>query len=235
MSESNKIITVEGMERFFNDFEPVYNRAEKRRRELERASAPHFNVFNWIRPDENRLSDILADLLDPGGSHGQGDIFLRLLLEMLKMPLDSEKTEMTTVYREALTYNIKQCLRRIDVLLEIESDIFIALENKLYSGDQPHQLKDYMEHLEKCCERTGKISVLIFLAPNKRIPTSIKKEKMEKYKEDRRLFCWSYTKDIRSWLIKCRGFCCSERVRIFLGDFMAYIRNEMTDWSEEDE
>ena len=31
-----------------------------------------FNVFDAIRPDENRLSDILRDLLDPRGSHGQG-------------------------------------------------------------------------------------------------------------------------------------------------------------------
>jgi hypothetical protein len=32
--------------------------------------ATGFNVFHLIEPDENKLSDILAGLLDPKGSHG---------------------------------------------------------------------------------------------------------------------------------------------------------------------
>jgi hypothetical protein len=51
--------------------------------EFERKQAGRFNVFAFIEPDENRLSDILADLLDPRGSHGQGDGFLRLFADKL--------------------------------------------------------------------------------------------------------------------------------------------------------
>ena len=44
----------------------------------DRVLATRHNVFLlYIQPDENRLSDILRDLLDPAGPHGQGDTFLR--------------------------------------------------------------------------------------------------------------------------------------------------------------
>jgi len=42
-----------------------------------------FNVFDWIEPDENTLSDLLRDLLDPAGTHGQRSAFLKLALEHL--------------------------------------------------------------------------------------------------------------------------------------------------------
>jgi hypothetical protein len=40
--------------------------------------APSFNPFDFISPDENRLSTIIAWLLNPGGSHAQGGRFLDL-------------------------------------------------------------------------------------------------------------------------------------------------------------
>jgi len=40
--------------------------------------APRFNCFDFINPDENKLSEVLAELLDPKGTHAQGDVFLRL-------------------------------------------------------------------------------------------------------------------------------------------------------------
>src|SRR5262245_47098510 len=44
--------------------------------------APDFSVFTrYIQPDENRLSLVLADLLDPDGDHGQGQLFLREFLD----------------------------------------------------------------------------------------------------------------------------------------------------------
>jgi hypothetical protein len=32
---------------------------------IARVGAPRFNVFNYIEPDENKATEILADLLDP--------------------------------------------------------------------------------------------------------------------------------------------------------------------------
>jgi hypothetical protein len=56
---------------------------EGQQRRLDRKQATGFNVFDFIDPDENKLSDVLAWLLDPKGSHGQGDVFLPQLFEHL--------------------------------------------------------------------------------------------------------------------------------------------------------
>ena len=44
---------------------------------IEQKNETDFNVVSeFIRPNENRLSDIIACLLDANGSHGQGSKFL---------------------------------------------------------------------------------------------------------------------------------------------------------------
>src|ERR1700688_527905 len=50
--------------------------------------AQDFNVFNFIQPNENRISDIFAWLLDPGGTHAQGETFLRHFVAMLDIPIN---------------------------------------------------------------------------------------------------------------------------------------------------
>src|SRR3712207_5367167 len=64
-------------------FASLASRIDGHRKELRWASqttAPLFCVFDFIKPNENALSDIVAELLDPQGSHGQGDVFLRAFL-----------------------------------------------------------------------------------------------------------------------------------------------------------
>jgi len=72
---------------FFATISHRVDRAEARQRLINKTEATGFNVFEWIAPDENKLSDILAWLIDPDGSHGQGDLFLRSLLERLGFQL----------------------------------------------------------------------------------------------------------------------------------------------------
>ena len=38
----------------------------------EMYGAPNLNPFSMFGPDERRITNILADLLDPNGRHGQG-------------------------------------------------------------------------------------------------------------------------------------------------------------------
>jgi hypothetical protein len=44
-------------------------------------TAPSFSPFAYLRRDELAISRIIADLLDPRGTHSQGVLFLRLFLE----------------------------------------------------------------------------------------------------------------------------------------------------------
>ena len=44
--------------------------------------APLFNSFKFIRPDELKLSEILAMLLNPNVDHAQADLFLELFFSV---------------------------------------------------------------------------------------------------------------------------------------------------------
>src|ERR1051326_3811380 len=89
---------------FYATLTPRLDKARAYRLELDRYKATRFNVFDYVRPDENRLSDILHDLLDPSGTHGQGAIFLNCFLEMIGGPPEfiqppySVKREDRTLY-----------------------------------------------------------------------------------------------------------------------------------------
>ncbi|KWR92418.1 hypothetical protein AVM48_19120 [Acinetobacter baumannii] len=50
--------------------------------------APKFSIFSYFRTDELILSNILADLLDPQGSHGQDYLFIKKWIELRKNGLD---------------------------------------------------------------------------------------------------------------------------------------------------
>jgi hypothetical protein len=57
---------------------PALVAAEQEWREVAVKEAPDFRALSLLSPDENGLSDIIAELLDPRASHGQGETFLAL-------------------------------------------------------------------------------------------------------------------------------------------------------------
>jgi hypothetical protein len=71
------------VETFFQEIGYLYTTVKKYSRETELYLSNRFNVFNYIKPDENKLSTIIADLLDVHGGHGQGSVFLNSFLELL--------------------------------------------------------------------------------------------------------------------------------------------------------
>ena len=210
------------LKRFFSAVGSRVAIAEKKQRQRDRKEATRFNVFDLIDPDENKLSDVLADLLDPKGNHGQGDLFLRLLFKQLDLGSDAKLTKDATVHREVLTYGIRKYLRRIDVLVEAGM-LKVAIENKVDSIDQPEQVKDYLEHLRYCTRIRPAPSMLIYLTPDGRPPESISREVVDQEVAGKRLCRWSYGRDLRAWLEECRSQCEAPRIRDFLSDFVRYI------------
>ena len=88
------------------------------------ADGGYFNVFNilGLKTEEVRLhSALLAELLNPNGSHGLSDTFLKLFLEEVKLPdnyingnkVSSEK--MTERYIGRVTKNEGG---KIDIIVE---------------------------------------------------------------------------------------------------------------------
>jgi hypothetical protein len=226
--------TVSELESFFSQAGEVIDQAEARQREIDRGQATRFNILRMFEPDENKISDILADLLDPRGTHGQGDRFLRVLLEQLQPDLVSRLKSVPRVQREAPTFGILKYQRRIDIL--IYGDVLVAVENKVDSLEQFEQVKDYLEHLRKRSGFTP--AFLIYLTPNGRRPDSLSPQELEEHLTAGRLHLWSYAKQLRTWLEACGAECKADKVRHFLADFIVYIdsdlkRKEVTDEGEE--
>lgn len=137
------------------------------RREQHIASTKgHFNVFNIlnIETKENYHSRFILDLLNPKGSHSCGQLFLDHFIDILRDSLSiSLKTEDISLIQNdkfirARTEEPTDKNRRIDIYLEFK-EFILAIENKIWAGEQPDQISDYSQYLQK----TKQKSILLFL------------------------------------------------------------------------
>ena len=211
---------------FFDEAAGIIERAELRRRDADRISASRFNVLALIEPNENKLSDLLADLLDPSGNHGQGYRFLALFLERLKLPSTPSVLEGVKVIREAPTHGIEKFKRRIDIL--IQGRVLVAIENKIDAAEQHEQVRDYLEHLRVISRQWSIPAALVYLTPDGRPPNHLTRDECLELRTNGRLHCWSYPRHFRAWLESCVEICEADKIRHYLGDFIAYIGTNLT-------
>ncbi len=222
--------------RFFAELTPRLERARVRAAELDRELAPRFNVFDYVRNDELGLSRIIADLLDPKASHGQGTVFLRSLLSLeglrtaRRWPTIDSRGVQVVVKPE----HVIQCGRRLDVFVEIGTDeqrYCLAIENKPYAGDHENQVQDYLAWLNgKYPERF----LLLYISPNGERPSewSIRKAELEKWRNGFAIMPYCEGSEERTdkdpfriphsfadWIGECRRNCEADRLRGFLREF----------------
>src|SRR5262249_5386935 len=95
--------------------------------------APDYDTFDFIEPDEMRLSKIVAWFLNPNQTHGQGSLFLRLFLDTLRVETQSEDCDHADVRTEV---SIKD--GRLDIFVSARN-LRLAIENKPWAGDQDSQ------------------------------------------------------------------------------------------------
>ena len=197
--------------------------------EFDRHLARKFNFFNSIaffdsisRKREDRVSDVFAYLLDPNGTHGQGELFLReFLLDMPVEWLPENGWSRIHVSREVLTTRIESWKRRIDSEIAFPiAEAAIAIENKLWAEDLEQQISDYARHLEKMYKGRFK---LIYLTQDGGPPSenSIcleKRKKLEKAKKLGYASIWRWVSD-NGWLKRAEDKVKAERVRWFVSDF----------------
>jgi hypothetical protein len=126
-------------------FSKIYTLLKKFAKEKELKLLRGFNNFNYINllkgySDEVTHSRIIAEFLNPFGSHYQKTLFLKLFFETVG--LKNYSVEKWEVYTE---YSTKQN-RRIDILLKHEKHGYLIIENKIYADDQNRQIHDYIEN-----------------------------------------------------------------------------------------
>jgi len=206
---------------FFKDLDFRLNLFQTYKQSFDKYLASEFNVFQYILPDENRLSDIIADLLDPKGKHGQKEIFLKEFLELtgISGKCDALKGKIT---REKATDYIPDSQRRIDIIIDF-GEFGIGIENKPWANEQNDQLKDYNKHLMKKYKDSY---LLIYLTPSDSPPTSLTKNEIEDLKRQGAFLTMVYTEKFKIWIENCYKLSDSEKIRLFLKDFIDYIGSQ---------
>lgn len=212
---------------FFSVLKEKLKSHRNMKRYMDRFLSTDFNVFTCIKPDEKRLSNVIANLLNPTGSHGQQSVFLDAFLRRIgKADLcEQQPRQVTTEYR------IEHPEGSIDVLVDFGAFV-IAIENKPWAKEGYEQLDKYSNYLNK--EYNDQFC-LIYLTLSRDEPGSIPRDKRGRLMEEGKLLCISYRRDILEWLRECCQLCESDKFRGFLRDFMNYIptmEEEMSNSSE---
>jgi hypothetical protein len=147
-----------------------------------------FNIFSILRDEHDEVnlhSLFLAELLNPKGTHEQGNVFLRKFLDL------NEISE----FQLKNTY-VKKEYKNIDILIANDTQAII-LENKIYAEDQPRQLARYY----KIIQAEGfKDIFVIYLTLDGNDPS---RQSIDNAFEDDILYKVSYKDDVNSWLDEC--------------------------------
>lgn len=182
---------------------------EQRKEKFERGES--FNIFNDLgfMSDEVHLhSMFLANLLNPKGSHGQRGKFLEAFLKMLQksfpaISADSLELDTAIASVEVEKYIGRQTDSeggRIDIYLT-DGKHSIIIENKIYAGDQHHQMLRYWNYgMSQKGNDTEKSFVLIYLTLDGCSPS---KDSLGEDLKENDIVCLSYKSDIRGWLNRC--------------------------------
>lgn len=187
---------------------------EKVRKEESRKRGERFNVFEMLGVAHYEVthSKIIAGFLNPQGSHGQGNLFLRLFLQTIetegKINIDTTNAK---VYTEYDTWD-----GRIDILIEDNIGHGIVIENKVYAGDQPEQLKRYNDFAK---EKYGEGNYMIYYLTLYGHEASGDSANGIAYK------CISYYEHIINWLQLCIHECATmPLVRETLVQYLNHIK-----------
>lgn len=134
------------------DIYALCEEAEDVRRKKE-ANGDSFNVFNIIglKTEEVRLhSALIAELLNPHGSHGLSNSCLKSFLKMLDLPSDYfDSTKISKDYKERYIGPVtKSEGGRIDIIIE-DGNHALIIENKIYAEDQENQMLRYYNYARK--------------------------------------------------------------------------------------
>ena len=180
---------------------------------LAAANGANFNVFALLGRETDEVhthSAILADLLNPKGSHGKGVAFARLF-PPLEGLISEEELRTATVGAEITVGNNS----RIDILIETDRTC-VVIENKIYAGDQDRQLERYHQYASS----TGKNFKVYYLTLQGDSPSEGSLGDLA----EGRVTCVSYKTDVLNWLELCiKEVALVPQIREILSQYRALV------------
>ena len=195
--------------------------------------APDFQVFDFVNTSENGLSWIIANLLNPKGTHGQKTLFLEQFIRICLPNIQNntvwqnylENLTQTEVETEATTW-ANRAYRRMDIYLSarINSETFgICIENKPYANDQENQLADYFLELEN---RKLSQKHLVYLCEyGEPSNYSVTKDVLESWIKNQLISFVTYSQLV-VWPTECKKDCQNHSVTEFLNQFIKFIQKQ---------
>jgi hypothetical protein len=200
---------------FINSYQIVNKLAEK----IEKHEAPEFNVFSiWGIGHLEVITHtpFLEELLNPKGSHGQKDLFLKSFLD--------EFTNFTEAEKSSEDWKVLREREKVDLRIvnyELMKAVFI--ENKIYSDAHSGQLSRYYKIFEEQFKCDGEFIYLTidgdYLNDDGFDETIYPKNKMK-------LKRLSYRQDITKWLSDIARFIHAAKVKDSLNQYVELIHKE---------
>lgn len=180
------------MDELLNQARLILEKVKVSRNE-SRLRGEQFNIFHvcGVNHYEVTHSTILAEFLNPQGSHGQGDTYLKAFLSTVGKSdfLSDFDTSTASINTEFSASN-----GRMDILITNDKRQAIIIENKIYAPDQPEQLKRYNNFaLNKYHEGNYAIFYLTLWGS----------EASEQSAKGVKYTCISYKETILTWLEHC--------------------------------
>ena len=192
------------IQRFFQEVANICALEQAQQEERNR-KGENYNLFSILSIERYELkhSALIANLLDPEGSHGCGDAFLRAFFEIaLKgTAYPFEDCTLPHSYTEHYTGPISgDTGGRIDILVKSKSSHYgLIIENKIYAGDQDKQLTRYDNYGKETFGADGYLLVYLTLYGY----DASKESTATKSAEEVGYLRLSYAEDILRWLEQC--------------------------------
>ncbi len=207
---------LEDVKTILSDFKELENE--------KRINGDYFNIFQVATIDyhEVLMCKIIAELINPNGSHGQGDKYLKLFFETV---LNLEYNENFSNFKIIKEYLIDKN-RRIDIVIETKN-LFIPIEVKIYAGEQKNQCYDYFNYAYKKTNNSKiKVYYLTLFGSNPSSYSYKEKELLEK------IIPISFSYNILNWINNCIKNTHIDKINIILKQFkeaIEYITENIKD------
>ena len=212
---------------FFAGLGPAVRIARGAQAELDRRAATRFSLFDFFNERETDLSRVFGGLLDPDGTHGQGDRFLRLFLDEVRKVLHGDvqggfpagNLSDSRVYLEYRTDED----RSIDIVVRAPGGTWIGIENKPWAREQPNQVSDYLKYLHG---KPGPDAWVVYLSGDGTEPGTLPKNEVDQLRCPTLPYRGAErgSPSLENWVENCRIECEADRLRWFLTDLLEYIR-----------
>lgn len=222
----------QSLERLLDDFMRIAKNHEAARQLNAKQLAPDFMAWDFFPSHETVLSKIFGWMLDPRGSHAQGDAFLRSFVSHFLQHHDwahNLDLEATSVRLEELTNRG----RRIDILLKFGGQAALAIENKPTAawqgmGDPKEaeklraQCLDYLDHVRGINDRQYGLIALLGRASDPQAALNAHLDRKETCPD---AIGFGFD-EVSRWIAKCRALCKAPRVAFFLDELSELLEGK---------